>query len=200
MKGALVVNGLVARGKGVGMEPESNQYNASVAWFKLADLIARKEREKALSVYRLLSHSLHDRAYVLQLEADILWSLDDRGALERYRQAAFLYQKDKRWVEAVAVYEHLLIIDSNNDDVLAALIACSALANWQDMFCERLQHLSFQCREEKISEQQLIKILNDVITVVQESDDFSCQQMVCSKIREYLSQMPASIQNSIKLM
>ena len=43
----------------------------SVAWFKLAEFVTRKEKERAFGVYRLLSHSIADRAFAAQLEACI---------------------------------------------------------------------------------------------------------------------------------
>ena len=159
-------------------EQESqNSGNTSIAWFKLADLIARKEREKALSVYRLLSHSLRDRAYALQLEGDILWALGDKGAFERYKQAAYLYQKDKRWVEAIAIYENLLIIEQGNDDVLATLIPCYAMANWHEIFQDRIKQLCNLLAENRTSEQQFIKIMHDIKAAIQETSDHDKQQL-----------------------
>jgi len=86
----------------------------SVAWFKLADCIARGEKERALGVYRLLSHSFDDPALACQLHADILLSLHDERAQEVYQEAAVLYHERNRLIEAAAVYEHLATIDSQN--------------------------------------------------------------------------------------
>lgn len=80
----------------------------SVAWFKLADCIARGEKERAIGVFRLLSHSLDDNALAQQLYGDILLSFNDKfAAQERYLKAAEMYQEDERLLEAAAVYEHL---------------------------------------------------------------------------------------------
>ncbi len=87
----------------------SDKYN--VAWFKLADCIARGEKERALGVYRLLSHSFDDPALVCQLQADILLSFKDEKAQEIYQQAAQLYRERNRFLEAAAVYEHLATLD-----------------------------------------------------------------------------------------
>ncbi len=104
----------------------------NIAWFKLAELIARKEREKALNVYRLLSHSLEDKAYALQIEGDILKSFDVRDATEKYQQAAFLYKKEQRWVNAVGIYEHLISRDPENLEFLAALVDAYAKLDWEE--------------------------------------------------------------------
>ncbi len=86
----------------------------SVAWFKLADCIARGEKERALGVYRLLSHSFDDPALARQLRGDILLSFKDERAQEAYQEAAVLYRERNRLIEAAAVYEHLVTLDSHN--------------------------------------------------------------------------------------
>src|SRR5271157_2908011 len=131
----------------------------SLAWFKLADLIARGEREKALSVFRLLAHSLPDKAYVLQLEGDILWHLDDKNADEKYKQAAYLYQKEKRWVDAIALYEHLLTQNSNSYDALSALLVFYAMIDWAEKFQERCEQLLRLLKEQLINDSQVEKAL-----------------------------------------
>jgi tetratricopeptide (TPR) repeat protein len=123
------------------MANEVNHGSATVAWFKLAELITRKEREKALSVYRLLAHSLENRAYALQLEGDILWSFDDKGASEKYKAAAFLYHKEKRFIDAIALYENLLFKDPQNSECLAYLVQCYAVIDWPEKCTQRLGQL-----------------------------------------------------------
>lgn len=174
-------------------ENQNNMSNTSIAWFKLADLIARKEREKALSVYRLLSHSLQDRAYALQLEGDVLWSLDDHGALERYKQAAYLYQRDKRWVEAIAIYEHLLTIESGDNEVLATLIPCYAMADWHEIFQDRIKQLCMLVEQNRISEQQFIKIMQDIKAAIQETSDHAKQQWVHEQLNSLTAAVPGHV-------
>lgn len=124
------------------MDFRQDQKEKSLAWFKLADLIARREREKALNVFRLLAHSLPDRAYVLQIEGDILWYLDDdKNAAEKYKQAAFLYQQEKRWVDAIAVYENLYTQNSDSIEILGLLLFLYANIDWPDRFNERFHNL-----------------------------------------------------------
>lgn len=87
----------------------------SIAWFKLADCIARGEKERALGVFRLLSHSLDDNALAQQLYGDILLSFNDKSAAsERYLHAAQMYQEDTRLLEAAAVYEHLTTLNPDH--------------------------------------------------------------------------------------
>lgn len=85
----------------------SDKYN--VAWFRLAEYISRGEKERALGVYRLLSHSLDDAAFMAQLEGDIYLSFADHAtARDKYVQAAHLYEKEGRLLQAAAMYEHVV--------------------------------------------------------------------------------------------
>lgn len=89
----------------------------TVAWFKLAEFVARKEKERALGIYRLLSHSFSDQALAYQLEGDLLLSFNDDHALTKYRDAAEAYEKTQRIVEAIAVYEHIIAIKPAVEDI-----------------------------------------------------------------------------------
>ncbi len=83
---------------------------SNVAWFALAECISRGEKERALGVYRLLSHSFDDCALKVQLEADILWSFRDEGAIKKYQEAAEMFAKERRLLEATAVFEHVVTL------------------------------------------------------------------------------------------
>lgn len=78
----------------------------TIAWFKIADFVARGEKERALHVYRLLMHSVSEPALSYQLEGDILLAFDDDAALDRYHVAANLYKKSGKLQQAISVYEH----------------------------------------------------------------------------------------------
>jgi tetratricopeptide (TPR) repeat protein len=91
---------------------QSQSNNYTIAWFKLAECVSRGEKERALGVYRLLSHSIGDPAFVQQLQADLLLAFDDKEqALQKYQDAIQLYQQDERWLEAAGVYEHLITLE-----------------------------------------------------------------------------------------
>jgi tetratricopeptide (TPR) repeat protein len=87
----------------------------TIAWFKIADCVSRGEKERALGVYRLLSHSFNDDAVSRQLEADIYLSCNEQiRAIGLYRQAMELYAKSQRFLEAAAVGEHLVMLLPND--------------------------------------------------------------------------------------
>ncbi len=84
--------------------------NYSIAWFKLAEFVTRGEKERAMGLYRLLAHSFEDQAIAHQLEGDLLRSFEDETAINCYECAALAYKANGRDMEAVAVYEHLLLL------------------------------------------------------------------------------------------
>ncbi len=134
----------------------------SVAWFKLADLIRKKEKEKALNVYRLLSHSYENRAYVLQVEADILWALDDRQAFEVYKHAALLYKRDGAWIDAIAVCEHVLYCCPEDDTVRVELLGLYATTSNYDQFTRVLATLADRVEKKQTSEMLFEKAIRSV--------------------------------------
>lgn len=142
------------------------QKDTSVAWFKLSELIARGECEKALSVFKLLSHSLTDKAYVLQVEGDILWYLDDSRAIEKYRQAAFLYQKEKRIVDALAIYEHLFTQKPQRTELIINLLISYALLDWQEKFITHFDSLLALVRQGAVDTLFLEKACHDVVAAL----------------------------------
>jgi tetratricopeptide (TPR) repeat protein len=83
----------------------------NIAWFKIAECVSRGEKERALGVYRLLSHSFNDNAIKYQLEADIYCSFGEAElAIALYHQAMESYIKSQRLHEAAAVGQHLVIL------------------------------------------------------------------------------------------
>jgi len=98
----------------------SDKYN--IAWFTLAECVSRGEKVRALSLYRLLVHSISDQAFTSQLKGDLLLVFQDTTAAELYEKAAELYLKDNRLLEAVGVFEHLLSLDPEKYQYIKVLI------------------------------------------------------------------------------
>ncbi len=113
----------------------------SIAWFKLADCIARGEKERALGVFRLLAHSFDDSALACQLYADILRSFGDPKAVEKYRQAAELYRERKQILQAAAVFEHITALEPENIDVRLQLIELYQQLNIRSKVMSYVQEL-----------------------------------------------------------
>jgi len=111
----------------------------NVAWFTLAECVSRGEKERALGVYRLLSHSLEDLAVTAQLEGDLLWAFNDSAALGKYFIAATRYQHDGRYREAFAVLEHSRALDPASRYCLERLIELAALIHYDERLVEYLR-------------------------------------------------------------
>ena len=85
----------------------------TIAWFKLAECVTRGERERAFGVYRLLSHSIDDRALALQLEGDLFLAFDmPQEAIGCFEKAALRYKQAGRLLEAASVFEHMCTLNS----------------------------------------------------------------------------------------
>lgn len=101
----------------VGMETAAVE-KFNVAWFKLAEFVGRKEKERALGVYRLLSHSLPDDAFAAQLEGDLFMAFQDDKALDAYQRSAKLYEKNGQFAHAALIYEQMMLLKPENKDYL----------------------------------------------------------------------------------
>lgn len=143
----------------------NNKY--TIAWFKLAECVAKGEKEKAFGVYRLLMHSIEDRAYASQLEADLFGAFDDDRALEKYGHAAQLYMRENRFKEAAALYEELIKLHPN----------IAYICNLSDIYfkhknktiaVEKLSQLVDLLLEKK-SIQLIINVLEKLVTIADES-------------------------------
>lgn len=104
----------------------------SIAWFKLAQYVSRGERERAMGIYRLLSHSIDNQAFARQLEGDILLFFNDESALSKYKEAAALYLKQNGSMQAAAVYEQILSLDQYDEVGLSYLFKWSQQHHEQD--------------------------------------------------------------------
>ncbi len=141
----------------------------SIAWFKLAECVARGEKERALGVYRLLSYSLEDQAFAYQLAGDLLRSFEDGTAVEQYHQAAQLYHKSKRFLEAEAVYEHLLDMVPQKELYLMHLVELYGALNDMPHAAHHVMQLFDLMIEKKKWEEihDLVNRLDTILDVVQ---------------------------------
>ena len=95
---------------------------ASVAWFKLHEFVQRREKERALIIYKLLVHSVSDQAVAKQLMGDLLHMFDDPDAFDCYQQAARFYEQAGRCEHAVALYKYMLSLDKLCDNYYVGLV------------------------------------------------------------------------------
>jgi hypothetical protein len=146
----------------------------SIAWFKLSQLVDRKEKEKALGLYKLMSYSLENKAYALQIEADLLLAFEDDGvAMEKYKQAAYLYKKEKNIVLAASIYEHLREMQPENHNFLSTLVELYARMDWTEKMEERFNTMLDCYENKKISEDEVVKTVKMVkdLFILEKKDD-----------------------------
>ncbi len=92
-----------------------------IAWFKLSEFIRRKQKERALGMYKLLMHSVEDDAFAKQVEADLLHFFEESSAINAYIEAAQMYQKKNKLAQATAIYEHLVLLQPKNSQFIKKL-------------------------------------------------------------------------------
>ncbi len=148
------------------MQESFKKCTSSVAWFKLAQLVTRKEREKALGLYKLLSYSLENKAYALQVEADLLLALEENeDAMTKYQQAAFLYKKEKNLVLATSIYEHLRSLNPDNSNFLCTLVELYARLDWTEKIEERFDMLLDFYRKNKMTKDEISRTVKLVVNL-----------------------------------
>ena len=135
----------------------------TVAWFKLAECVARGEKERALGVYRLLTHSLDDAAFAIQLGGALLLAFQDDEAINKYHEAALMYKKQQRFVEAAAVWEHLITLQPTVEDHVVSVVVLYQILNFSDKITAHLKQ-----SVERFSTSSDAKKLNAFLTKLQE--------------------------------
>ncbi len=129
----------------------------TVAWFKLAECVAKGEKEKAFGVYRLLMHSLEDKAYAYQLEGDLLGAFQDERAFEKYEYAAQLYVSNHRWKEAAALYQELACLGPDTDRYIKQLLqVCKKYKTGLNYYIKLTEVAQFCLTKNKVSSLLLI--------------------------------------------
>jgi len=167
------------------------QNSSSIAWFKIANLIERREREKAMSVYKLMTHSLPDRAYALQLEADILLYFDEiQESCAKYIQSAFLYRNAKRWLDAVALYEQVCMLEPKNSDALIYSVPCYAQLDWDKKFVIKLNQISDFVIENQDDEKLVTHLIKTLAEVGREIDAVIFKTQLQNKLVQMLALIP----------
>ena len=104
----------------------------SVAWFKLAECIGRGEKERALGLYRLLTYSFEDQAFVKKLEAEIIATFDKELAAKEFVHAAHLYFSRGDVKETLFIYELLHEMFPEKIEYIERLIDLTASYSYQD--------------------------------------------------------------------
>ncbi|MCX5924343.1 MAG: hypothetical protein NTZ68_02895 [Candidatus Dependentiae bacterium] len=135
----------------------SESYN--IAWFTLADFVTRGEKERALSMHRLLMHSVQDVAIAHQLEGDILLAFADDGAIDKYYTAAILYKQSGKYQQAISVCLQVSLF-KEDERILEVLLDMYVLSNNKSGTLEAFSRLAKVCISQNNTE-LLQKIFDD---------------------------------------
>jgi len=165
----------------------SDKYN--VAWFTLAECVSRGEKVRAMSLYRLLAHSIKDSAFTCQLKGDLLLAFRDTTAIELYEEAAEIYIKDKRFLEAIGVYEHLLTLEPENYRYIKALVKL-----YKTLKIDSKSDAYLQLLFQKLSISQESKTVGDIIDQVEEACEFG-PRSIAKKFILYLLEQNVPLQD-----
>lgn len=152
----------------------SDSYN--IAWFKLADFVARGEKERALSVLRLLMHSVSDEALTYQLEGDILLAFNDDSAINRYQAAANLYQKNGKFQQAICIYQRAFML-KQEETTLQALLQIYLIINHKNGIAHSFTQLATLLIEKKNSQELILQTNN-----ISEKLDIRLQTILYSQL------------------
>jgi len=148
------------------MQETEKKGASSIAWFKLAQFVSTKEKEKALGLYKLLSYSLENKAYAIQIEADLHLAFEDNEvAMTKYQQAALLYKKEKNIVLATSIYEHLVKLQPSNVHFLSTLIELYARLEWHEKIEERFTELIEKYKKNKTSKDMVLNTIETVTSL-----------------------------------
>ena len=150
----------------IAMKHVCKKGESNIGWFKLAQMVSRGEKEKALGLFKLLSYSFDDTAYILQIEGDLLQSFDDKEAVTKYQQAAFLYKKEKRVAASIAVYEHLLTLEPFNYVFLSMMLELYARLNWPEKYVDILERIAKGYTGKQVSKDQVETMVKNSFDVM----------------------------------
>lgn len=140
-----------------------NEVQVSLAWFKLAELVTRGEKERALSIYRLLHHSWNNEAYAAQLRGDLYCAFRDYDkAREAYYQAVAAYDASSRLLQAAFVFERLIQLESYSFSIYLEAIARFAELGCEVQVARYVEQLCACAREQQLLEQCVVA-LRDVV-------------------------------------
>lgn len=151
---------------------QSDKYN--VAWFKLAEYVSRGERERAMGVYRLLHHSLGDKALAAQLKGDLLLCFNENEqAIAKYDEAAQLYKQENKYIESIAVYEHLLFLQPGSKQYLRELLN---LYKSIDMPLNMIEHITVLIQEKNFD--VAIAITDNMLDLINPVDSYNLRKHI----------------------
>lgn len=149
---------------------QNSPEKSSVAWFKLAECLKRKERERAFLLYRLLMHSFEDNAFLKKLEGDMWLDFDTQEAIGCYLASALYYRNRNDYYEAYLIYKKVCEIDSQ-------------ATHYIDLLLQIIDHTSFK-NERSVYYARKLAILCNKKSFIQAHEFFQEQKAFLSDVQK----------------
>lgn len=130
-----------------------NKYKKScIAWFKLAEFVDRKEKEKALILYNLLSKSINNQSFSLTLLGTIYHYFDDQPESKKCFDKALELEQELSLEIMIAIKEYLIINNlKQNPEFIKSLVQDYKIYyNNKSMIKTKIQELTKFCNEENL--------------------------------------------------
>jgi hypothetical protein len=124
--------------------------NSCIAWFKLAEFVDRKEKEKAIILYNLLSKSLNNNSFSLTLLGTIYKYFDDPEESKKKLYQALEFEQELSLENKIAIKEHLLTYTIKHKAEFMEALAhdYKIYYNNENIVKTKLQALTSCCDEE----------------------------------------------------
>jgi tetratricopeptide (TPR) repeat protein len=134
--------------------------NSCIAWFKLAEFVDRKEKEKAIILYNLLSKSLNNNSFSLSLLGTIYKCFDDPDEAKKKLYLALELDEEISLENKIAIKEYLIKNTANHKaEFIEALVNDYKIYyNNETIVKNKLRALTKICDQETFI--IIIKILN----------------------------------------
>jgi hypothetical protein len=130
-----------------------NKYKKScIAWFKLAEFVDRKEKEKALMLYNLLSKSLNNQSFSLTLLGTIYNYFEEPHESKKYLDKALELEQELSLEIIIAIKEYLIFNKLNqNPEFIKRLVQDYKIYyNNKTMIKTKIQELSKFCDKDNL--------------------------------------------------
>ena len=131
-----------------------------IAWFKLAEFVDRKEKEKAIILYNLLSKSLNNNSFSLTLLGTIYKYFDDPEEAKKKLYIALELDQETSIENKIAIKEYLIknTVNHKAEFIEALVHDYKIYYNNENIVKNKLQALTNICDQETLI--IIIKILN----------------------------------------
>ena len=101
---------------------QCKNFSQNLSWFSLFEPISKKERERVLFCFRLLSHSLKSESFKNQILGDVYLSLNELGlAMAAYHESFMISLQEKDVYGLLVVMHKIITLGQSNKSYIASI-------------------------------------------------------------------------------